>query len=57
LKRSQAIFDEMKKFMSCFILILLINLQSFLKITCDTNDRLKFTLQEENRISNARRRR
>jgi len=57
LKRSQAIFDEMKKFVSWFILFLLINLQSFLKITYGTNNQLKLTLQEGNEITDDRRRR
>jgi len=38
-------------------LVLLITLQFFLQITCGTNDGLKFTLQEKNKIIDEIRRR
>ena len=48
LKRSQEIFDEMKKFMDWFYFgFCLLTFNPFLKLTCNTNDRLKLTSQKK----------
>jgi len=48
LKRSQEIFDEMKKFMDWFYFgFCLLTFNPFLKLTCSTNDRLKLTSQKK----------